>query len=474
MTTLLLLILFAGLTLCLLSDDWKSGLLWTIAIGFCQDPIRKLTPGQPSLMVGLVLAAFLMCAFAVYQTRRQFDLKYLFWTSPQLFDLVPFFALLLVAQSVNSFARFASPPLILIGASFYIAPAIALWMGFHIGRDLNGLRRIIFAYFLLSCVFAFTVLLDFQGVDIPLFKEVGGGILITFEGGSKSGASGFWRTSEIASWHLSAAACLSIVLAFSCRDAGKQILYLLMAVVFSVISVTTGRRKAQVLIVAFLGIYLLVFSRQASPASRERLILSVLGGIGISYALVSMVLLDLLGSNYGIFLERAFTSKDELGMRVKTQGIDAFLGAFEVGGGFGLGLGAGTNLGNFNAGANRGAIRSLGYVSEGGGGRLIVELGIPGMLLIGWMLLVSLQLAWRNFRLMQLLPSEEIALLMGCLSFGLANLFFFFSAAQLYSDPFILVILGICIGPILSIPVLVYTRRLQQQQSNSAVARGLP
>jgi hypothetical protein len=75
---------------------------------------------------------------------------------------------------------------------------------------------------------------------------------------------------------------------------------------------------------------------------------------------------------------------------------------------------------------------------------------------------------------MQLLPSEEIALLMGCLSFGLANLFFFFSAAQLYSDPFILVILGICIGPILSIPVLVYTRRLQQQQSNSAVARGLP
>lgn len=472
MTFLLLLLLFAGLTLCLLSDDWKSGLLWTVAIGFAQDPIRKLTPGQPSLMVGLVLVAFLMCAFAVYQARRQFDLRYLFWTSPQLFDLIPFFVLLLFAQAVNSFVRFGSPPLVLIGLSFYVAPAIALWMGFHVGRDLSTLRNILLVYFLFSFVFAFTILLDFQGVDVPAFKEVGSGILITFEGGSKSGASGLWRTSEIASWHLATAACFGIILAFSERDVGKQILYLSMAVVFSVLSVTTGRRKAQVLIFAFVGIYLLLFSRQASPASRERLIMSVLGGVGISYAIVSMLLLDLLGSNYEIFLRRAFTARDELGVRVKDQGLTAFLKAFEVGGGFGLGLGAGTNLGNFNAGANRAAVRSLGYVAEGGGGRLVVELGLPGVLLIGWILTVSLQLLWRNFRLIRYLPSEEIGLLMGCLSFGLANLLFFFSAAQLYNDPFVLVLLGISIGPILSVPVLVYARS-QQGRLASPMSGGL-
>jgi hypothetical protein len=161
MTTILLLLLFTGLTLCLLSDDWKSGLLWTLAIGFCQDPIRKLTPGQPSLMVGLVLLAFLMCAFTVYQQRRQFDLRYLFWTSPQLFDLIPFFTLLLIAQATNSFARFGSPSLVAIGLSFYLAPAAALWMGFHIGRDLAALRRILLTYFIFSCIFAFAVLLDF-------------------------------------------------------------------------------------------------------------------------------------------------------------------------------------------------------------------------------------------------------------------------------------------------------------------------
>lgn len=473
MTTLLLLILFAGLAVSLLSNDWKSGILWTIAIGFFQDPIRKLTPGQPTLMVGLVLIAFIICAYLIYQDRGQLDLKYIFWTSPQLLDIIPYFMVLLLAQAVNSFYRFGSPSLVAIGLSFYIAPAIALWVGFHIGRDLSLLRRVIVFYVILSTIFAFTVLLDFRGVDIPAFEEVGTGILITFEGGSKSGASGLWRTSEIASWHLAAAACFSIILTFSDRDVGWQILYISIAVVFSVLSVTTGRRKSQVLIVAFLGIYLLIFSRQSSPASRERIIMSVLGGAGISFAVVSMFLLDLLGSNYEIFLNRASTSTDSLGERLQSQGLDAFLKGFEVGGGFGLGLGAGSNLGNFDAGANRAAVRSLGYVAEGGGGRLVVELGIPGILIIGWIIFVSLQMLWRNFRLIRFLPSEEIALVSGTLSFGLANIIFFFSAAQLYSDPFVLIVLGVSIGSMLSVPVLVYSR-LQLQKSNSILARGFP
>jgi len=473
MTILLLLILFSGLTLSLLSDDWKTGILWMIAIGFSQDPIRKLTPGQPSLMVGLVLIAFLMCVLFIYQQRGRLDLRYLFWTSPQLLDLVPLFVILLFLQGANSLARFGSPSLVAIGLSFYIAPAIALWVGFHIGRDLPFLRRIIIVYLILSSIFAFTVLLDFRGVDIPAFEEVGAGILITFEGSSKSGASGLWRTSEIASWHLAAAACFCIILTFSDRNIGWQMLYISVAVIFAVLSVTTGRRKSQVLIVAFLGIYLLIFSRQSSPASRERIIMSVLGGAGISFAIVSMLLLDMLGSNFDIFLDRATTSVDGIGERVQSQGLSALLRGFEVGGGLGLGLGAGSNLGNFNAGVDRSAIRSLGFVAEGGGGRLVVELGIPGILLIGWILLISLQMLWRNFKLISILPSEDIALVTGTLSFGLANIIFFFSAAQLYTDPFVLIVLGISVGSILSVPVLVYSR-MQQQKSNSILVRGSP
>ena len=471
MTNLFLLILFAGLTFSLLSNDWKSGMLWTLAIGFCQDPIRKLTPGQPSLMVGLVLIAFFMCAYFIYQERSQLDLRYLLWTSPQILDVIPIFVILLFAQAANSLSRFGSLSLVAIGFSFYIVPVIGLWMGFHVSRDLSFLRRIIIVYLLLSCVFAFTVLLDFRGVDIPIFNEVGSGILITFEGFSKAGASGFWRTSEIASWHLAAAACFSIILAFADRNTGWQILYILIAVIFSLLSITTGRRKSQVLIVAFLGIYLLIFGRQASPASRDRIIMSVLGGVGISFALVSLVLLDLLGSNFDIFLDRSATSAEGLGDRFQSQGLSALLKGFELGGGFGLGLGAGSNLGNFNAGTSR-SIRGLGFASEGGGGRLVVELGMPGVFLVGWLLLLSLQMLWRNFKLIRFLPSEDIALVMGLLSFGLANIVFFFSAAQLYSDPFVLIMIGISFGSVLSVPLLVYSR-IQQQQVNPSLARGV-
>jgi hypothetical protein len=201
--------------------------------------------------------------------------------------------------------------------------------------------------------------------------------------------------------------------------------------------------------------------------------MSVLGGAGISFAVVSMFLIDLLGSNFEIFLSRSSTSTSELGDRLQSQGLNALLKGLEVGGGLGLGLGAGSNLGNFDAGVNRGAVRSLGFVSEGGGGRLIVELGIPGILIIIWLVFVSFQMLWRNFKLIRFLPSDEIALIAGTLSFGLANIVFFFSAAQLYSDPFILILLGISIGSVLSVPVLVYSR-LQLQQSNPILARGFP
>jgi hypothetical protein len=75
--------------------------------------------------------------------------------------------------------------------------------------------------------------------------------------------------------------------------------------------------------------------------------------------------------------------------------------------------------------------------------------------------------------LIRFLPAEQIALISGCLSFGIANMLFFFSAAQLYGDPFILVMLGISIGPVLSVPVLVYSLQ-QQQRSNPALVRGVP
>ena len=55
MTILLLIVLFGVLAAVLLDGNWRTGLMVALIIGFVQDPLRKITPGQPAFMVGLVL-----------------------------------------------------------------------------------------------------------------------------------------------------------------------------------------------------------------------------------------------------------------------------------------------------------------------------------------------------------------------------------------------------------------------------------
>ena len=104
--TLLLLLLFVVLALALLSGDWRLGLLLTVVIGFAQDPIRKFTPGQPGLYVGLVLVAFAACSFLLFQRRNgRFELPRMFPYSPRTRRWLPAFVLLIALQAVNPSVR---------------------------------------------------------------------------------------------------------------------------------------------------------------------------------------------------------------------------------------------------------------------------------------------------------------------------------------------------------------------------------
>ena len=57
MTSLYLALMFGTLAVILLDGNWRGGLVVTFVIGFLQDPLRKITPGSPSTMAGLVLVA---------------------------------------------------------------------------------------------------------------------------------------------------------------------------------------------------------------------------------------------------------------------------------------------------------------------------------------------------------------------------------------------------------------------------------
>jgi len=466
MTALILILMFGSLALVLLDGNWRAGLLITLVIGFLQDPLRKITPDQPSAFVGLVLVAFILTTLVIYeQNKGKVDLRSMFWTVPEILEWIPLFFVVVAAQAMNSFFRFEDIQLTGLGTAFYLAPAVALWAGYEIGCNPKILKRVVITYLVLCGVFGISAWLSFRGFDNILLKEVGKGILITFEGYSAAGAAGLWRTSEIAAWHLAAGACFSLILAVSSQKQESQIPLFLLAAAFAYLTIPTGRRKALVLVLVFSAFYLLLFSRRASAASRERVISTVLGGTAMTYGAYALFLITAKGDSFDAYLNRSLSAKDELFSRFSEQGIGALLRALEVSQGFGLGVGAGANLGNLQiaaaAQAAREGIQSLSFVSEGGGGRIVAELGLPGLVVgsvIAFLILRTLQ---RNFKLLRLLEPRLAFLLLGLVAFGLANVAFFFSAAQVYSDPFILILLGICFGSFLAVPTLIARQQAQ-------------
>lgn len=456
--TLLLLLLFAVLALALLSGDWRLGLLLTVVIGFAQDPIRKLTPGQPGLYVGLALVAFAASAFVLWQRRQgRFELPLMFPATPAMRRWLPAFVVLIALQALHAFALWGNSTRTLIGVGFYLAPLIGLWVGFQLGRFQPFLRQLLQLYLFGVAVFGFTALLDYLGTQTPLFDAVGGAALIHFRYGFfTTGAIGLWRTTDIAAIHLSFGACLAMVFALS-GSGGRQLTgWLSLSALLALISLLTGRRKAIVQVVVFAGLFFWLLARYGSTRSRQQFF-----GVAISAAgLAALVFLldpsEFLGDDFGEYIDRAATAPGDIWERFNALGLSAFLRGLEISNGIGVGVGTLAQTGSASVATVSGS--GFAYVSESGLGKVTAELGVPGILLL--LLLGSGLFAaiLHALRLMRYLPLSISVFEIGLLAFALSNLPFFSAAAGVYGDPFVLILCGICFGSVFAVPSLLAQR----------------
>lgn len=454
MALILLLALLLLLAITLLNGDWRSGLLLSLALGFAQDPIRKLTPGQPGLFVGIALLAFSASAFCLFNLQRgRLQLPLMFQARPELVSLISLFAGLIGLEALIGLVRWGNPLRVLVGIGFYFAPLAGLWLGFQLGRDQAFLRRFVQIYLLLSALFAVTVLLDYQGIDIPLFKEVGGGLRIDIQPGfSVFGASGLWRSSELAAWHLAASSCLSLVMAASLPPAANRWPYISYSVMAALLTIVTGRRKALVQIIVFVGIYLWMSSRPEAPASRERLlgILLTVGGLVGLLALIGPG--ELLGDKFSLYAQRSSSAAGELTARFNALAINAFWRGIEISEGIGLGVGTLAQTGAANVGSASGA--SFIYVSESGIGKVVAELGLGGLVLIPVLLVQLVRAVAANLRLLRHTGAGLQTFETGLVAFAASNVLFFSAAAGVYGDPLVLSLCGICLGSVFAVPAL--------------------
>ena len=459
LSTLLLLII--GYLFAISEYSWKGGLLYTILVGFIQDPLRKISPIDSSYFNALALAFFLLTFVVLKNQHKSWYLKYVCWSNKRLLALIPVFLYLLGFQALNSFARSGDVRLPIVGLLFYLMPLLAIWIGFHIGSNTKILRNYMIFYLVGCSLTAISVLLSAQGVENDLFREVGMGFDIT---GFGKGNSGFWRTTEIAGWHLAAGACFAFILGMSESKGFQQSIFFFLSIGLTFLTTTTGRRKAFAMVIVFISMYLLYYSLTAK-------------GNKIIRALTAFGMIALLSfSSFGLFFgkeneadlerfeERTSTlTLEETQGRFTFQGVGALIRGFEIAGPIGLGVGAGSNTGT--TGINRGQLASQDFVSEGGGGRIIAELGTIGGIFFLYLLFQAAVMYIRNFKMgAMFLPTEVFSELVGLAMFVFTNLITFFTAGQLYSDPFVLIIIGLSAGTFLAIPLLASKQATTSQQ----------
>ncbi len=453
MSFLLLLALFLPLALLLAGGDWRGGVLYSVVVGFLQDPLRKVTPEQPALYVTLVLVSLGLCALVLFGRSGRLRLPALVSGDRTLLQLLPLLFLLLALQALNSFGRFGSLQLTAIGLGSYLAPLLGLWLGFNFALVPRRVHQFLRIYLVLAAVFLVSLVLSYAGFRSELFQEVGQGVEINLTqlGVMIQGYAGLWRSSEVAAWHLAAASCLLLILGARTRRPELIAAAALLALGIMGVSTLTGRRKALTLVAGFVALY--SFLVAARGGSRGRGALFVGGGLAVVLTFLLLALgLDPSeggGETFNAFLQRGATVWEDIDDRLLQLG-EAIQLAYAAGGPLGLGVGASTQ-GAAALGLQGAETFGSG---ESGVGKILVELGLPGIVLLPWLAWALLRLYWRILESLPDASSSYGLLNMGLLAFVFANIPVFAVASQIYGDPFVLSLIGLSAGIVLAAPTV--------------------
>ena len=158
-------------------------------------------------------------------------------------------------------------------------------------------------------------------------------------------------------------------------------------------------------------------------------------------------------SDYSRYVEHTENAFQQVPSRFVELGMAPIMWAYDRYGLFGAGLGVGTQGTQHFGGGAAGA-----GAAEGGLGKITVELGVPGLFVMGWIAILMFRHLWQIMRVASR-HSRTIARisfgLFGLFSFLVANVAGFSVATQAYGDLFILLMLSWTLGSLLAVPVLV-------------------
>jgi hypothetical protein len=293
------------------------------------------------------------------------------------------------------------------------------------------------------------------GYDWTVLGQVGGTFKVFERGELIHSNSGTFRASEIAAWHAMTCGCFVLLLAMSRKINFQTLLTATIVVTLLVgIAVLTGRRKAVVQLAVFAMIYFTLWVVFAKHYARLGIVLVIAGLIGFGWFVTQLGSdlpdnVDKEPSGYSRYVERSKSAFGDAPSRFVEIGILPIMWAYESFGLFGAGLGTGSQGAQYF-----GRDENIAGVAEGGLGKITLELGIPGLFVVGWLAIAVFNHLWRIMRTASEFSPRIARLSYALFSFILANVAAFSVATQAFGDLLVLLILSWTLGFLFAVPVL--------------------
>ena len=442
MAELLFLVLAVGLALCFLDLRW--GMYATLVAGFLQDPLRKMFVDEPIYLsaVVIVFAAVTFVGAKIRDAVVPFD-AIPDWTE-RMQTPIQVFVVLVIVQSMATIVYTGSIVLAGIGLLAYLSPFPAFLMAYSFASSMERVTGFLWLYVAACAAMASGVYLLWLGMELDLLRTVGEPLTIYLSetGEAMDLPAGFFRAPELAAWHAAAGFCISVILGLATRRIGAAWATGGLALFFLGVVFLTGRRKFIAEIVMFLP-FILILLRHFKAGS-GRLLWSL---FAVSMVTGVLALADLVTSDTTFSLaEVASRSEKFFGDELRERIFNMTIGSFEYvlnANGF-LGSGAGT--GSQGAQHFGGGDEIIGLAAEGGLGKILAELGVPGFAVILWVGVSFLVYIWKTLALPLKGGQPSAQVTIGLAAFLIANGIVFINAHQSYGDLFVLLLIGTCFG----------------------------
>jgi hypothetical protein len=410
--------------------DWRRGVFFAIALGALQDPVRKLTPNAPAILVLSSLPIWAAMGLQVLRGGwRAFRQSF-----PDVAGAIRFFAFSLpLPVAITLGYGFSAWPLAALGLFGYLAPMAGIILGFVHARDLRDVERLLIFYCLVISISMIGGPLEYLGVAEG-WPALGTGALgadwVRYGiGGGLKLISGFYRSPDVMGWHAAAVVMLAATVAL--HRGYKRAPWLLMAIAMAALCLfLCGRRKMIIMPIVWAAVVAGFYVRTGRFTRLVPLGLATsVIGLAVYYASGEIGIVE---GYYGYAASSSFEGR----ARVISGAWGEVWETLAQSGVFGSGIGLATQ------GAQHLGLEQKRGWQESGPSRLMVELGVLGFVSAIYLGLSLARASMRRLGQTSMSPGLGV----GLIAFGAANAAAFTVSHQVYGDVVILTLSSYAVG----------------------------